>query len=116
MTVSYPTRTTERSVPPPQILSPPFPPPKVLLVGQGSYSVSGQALLFKRDYKMAMGGPTTPDQITGLVGWWKADSLALSDGAAVTSWSDSSGTGNTATQATGGVQPIYKTNILNGKP
>lgn len=59
---------------------------------------------------------TLPSDIPGLAGWWKADSLALSDGAAVSSWADSSGGGHTAAQATGSLQPVYKTNIVNGKP
>jgi hypothetical protein len=54
-----------------------------------------------------------PTMLAGLKGWWKADSLALSDGAAVSSWSDSSGFGNTMTIAYGA--PIIKTNIIAGK-
>lgn len=60
--------------------------------------------------------PPTPDQTSGLKGWWKADSLSLTDGASVTSWTDSSGGGLTVSQGTSGNQPIYKTNILNGLP
>lgn len=52
--------------------------------------------------------------ITGCKLWLKADALGLSDGAAVSSWTDSSGNSNPATQSTGGLQPIYKTNIING--
>src|SRR5579884_3225104 len=58
--------------------------------------------------------PSPPS--TNLVGQWKADSLSLSDGQAVSSWADSSGSGNTASQSTGNNQPIYKANILNGLP
>lgn len=54
-----------------------------------------------------------PDSIAGLVGWWKADSLALSDGATVTSWADSSGNGN---DGTGVSTPVYKISILGGFP
>jgi hypothetical protein len=57
-----------------------------------------------------------PSSISGLTLWLKADSLGLSDGTAVSTWTDSSGTGNNATQATGVNQPIFKTNIVNGKP
>jgi hypothetical protein len=39
----------------------------------------------------------------------------LSDGDPVSSWTDSSGNGHTAAQ-TGSARPIFKTNILNGKP
>jgi len=57
-----------------------------------------------------------PQAIGSLAAWFKADSLALSDGNAVSAWSDSSTSANNATQATGADQPVYKTNILNGKP
>jgi hypothetical protein len=56
---------------------------------------------------------TIPTDITGLKLWLKADSLALSDGAAVTSWTDSSGLGN---HAVTGDAPTFKTNIVNGLP
>lgn len=55
-----------------------------------------------------------PATITGLSAWYKADSLGLGDGTAVSSWTDASGNGRHAVQATGGFQPIYKTGILNG--
>lgn len=48
--------------------------------------------------------------------WLKADALALSNGTAVSSWGDSSGSGNTATQGTGADQPIYRTNQINSLP
>jgi hypothetical protein len=58
-------------------------------------------------------GPFSPDDIAGLQGWYKADSLSLSNDDPVTSWNDSSGNGYTATTATG---PTYKTNIQNSLP
>jgi|ERR1700719_1760063 len=58
----------------------------------------------------------TPDQVTGLKFWLKADSLSLSNGSPVPSWTDSSGNGNTVTQSTPLLQPTYNTNILNGHP
>ena len=60
--------------------------------------------------------PFTPASVAGLKVWLKADVLALSDGAAVSSWTDSSGLANHATQGTSGARPIYKTNIVNAKP
>jgi hypothetical protein len=45
---------------------------------------------------------------------WKADSLALANGAAVTSWADSSGNARTLTQATAGNQPVFNTAQQNG--
>lgn len=58
----------------------------------------------------------TPDQITGLHLWLKADSLSLNDGDAIATWSDSSGNGHDGTQGTGSRQPTFKTGIINGKP
>lgn len=52
----------------------------------------------------------------GLVGWWKADGLSLSNGAAVGSWGDSSGVGSALAQATGANQPTFQTNVINGLP
>lgn len=57
-----------------------------------------------------------PDTISGLSLWLKADALALSDGAAVATWTDSSSNGFNATQASAGSRPTYRTNIVNGKP
>jgi hypothetical protein len=55
-----------------------------------------------------------PTDVSNLSAWFKADSLALSDGASVATWSDSSGNNNTATSAL--TAAVYKTNIVNGKP
>lgn len=52
----------------------------------------------------------TPSGVSGLQVWYKADTLVLANGAAVPSWSDSSGNNNTATQADATRQPTYQTN------
>lgn len=63
-----------------------------------------------------------PDQLTGsppLAAWYKADAITgLSDGTAVTTWSDSSGAGRDVTQGTSGKRPIYKSAVraLGGMP
>jgi hypothetical protein len=62
------------------------------------------------------GGIDSAVDIASLLGWWKADSLGLSDGTAVSSWTDSSGNGKHLVQATGSKQPLLKTAILNGLP
>jgi hypothetical protein len=59
--------------------------------------------------------PFAPTDIAGCKLWLKADSLALSDGAGVATWTDSSGSGNNVSSS-GFTQPIYKTNIVNGLP
>lgn len=49
--------------------------------------------------------------------WVAADKLTgLSDGGAVTTWTDLSGGTNSPTQAVAEAKPAYKTNILNGLP
>jgi hypothetical protein len=49
--------------------------------------------------------------------WLRAgDITGLSDGASVSSWPDTSGNNNDASQATPANKPIYKTNRINGKP
>lgn len=68
---------------------------------------------------MASGKPPSfsVDQIAGLTAWLKADALTgLSDGDAVASWPDSSGQSHSASQATSGRRPVYKTNVVNGLP
>lgn len=61
--------------------------------------------------------PFSPSDIAGLNLWLKADSLVLNDNDPITTWADQSGNGNDATQVGAvGIKPIYKTNIINGKP
>lgn len=58
-----------------------------------------------------------PNSLSGLHMWLRRDGLSgLNDGDAIATWSDSSGNGNNATQATAGNKPTYKTNIVNGFP
>ena len=53
---------------------------------------------------------------TNMVSWYKADSLGLTTGTAISTWTDSApGSTATATQA-GAQRPIFQTNILNGLP
>lgn len=55
-----------------------------------------------------------PNTITNLRAWYRADSLALADNAAVTTWSDESGQGFHLTGVTG--SPRLRTGIINSKP
>jgi hypothetical protein len=60
---------------------------------------------------------TSPSSISGLSLWLKADSIVgLNDGDTVSSWTDQSSYVNNAIQLTANLMPLYKTNILNGKP
>lgn len=59
---------------------------------------------------------TQPSSIPSLAAWLKADALGLINLDVVSTWNDSSGNGRNFTQAVVGQQPVYMTNILNGKP
>lgn len=50
-----------------------------------------------------------PSDLPGLQGWYKADSLALADGAAVTTWPDSGPNGNDLTAP--GTAPVYAASV-----
>lgn len=56
-----------------------------------------------------------PTDIAGCKLWYNADSLVLNDTDPVSTWIDSSGNGNNAT-GSGTARPLYRTNIVNGKP
>jgi hypothetical protein len=60
--------------------------------------------------------PFSPSDISGLLKWHKADALALSDGAPVTSWADSSGVGGAALPGVVVNAPTLRTNALNSLP
>ncbi len=80
-----------------------------------------ERLSHKRGYVVRNAGSNSasfsPLSISGLKLWLKADAITgLNDGDAVTTWPDLSGNGNDATQATAAKKPVYKVNIINGKP
>lgn len=62
-----------------------------------------------------VGGSFTPPDAANLVFWGRAGALAGADGASIGSFTDLSGVGNHATQATAGFKPTLKLNIVNGK-
>jgi prepilin-type N-terminal cleavage/methylation domain-containing protein len=63
----------------------------------------------------ALKNTAQPNSITGLIAWWKADALTLNNGVRVSSWTDSSNTGNNATQS-GDARPTFVTNVVNSLP
>ena len=66
---------------------------------------------------IGVGRGFTPAQLPNLALWLNASAVTgKSDGDAMATWADQSGNGRNATQATGTKQPLYKTNIVNGKP
>jgi len=57
----------------------------------------------------------TPKSISGCILWLRANGIiGLGDGDSIATWSDESGNGHDATEATN--QPTYETNELNGLP
>lgn len=64
--------------------------------------------------------PFSPSSLSGLQAWYDAGQISgvTTDGAAVASWTDLSGNGRHATQATAGMQPVLKTgaNGIGGAP
>lgn len=62
--------------------------------------------------------PSAPafPSISGLVARYTADTLGLSDGAAVASWPDQTANAYTLTQAAGSRQPTYRASWANGLP
>ena len=57
-----------------------------------------------------------PSSVAGLVWWMKADALSLADGDPVAAWADASPEADDLAQGTGGNQPTYQTNEINGLP
>ena len=65
---------------------------------------------------MAAGKRFLPTDISGLKLWLDASAIELSDGAAISSWTDLSGNGFDFIQSSESCRPLYKTGIINGKP
>lgn len=66
----------------------------------------------------AGGGSTTgfgPSQVSNLVAHYDAGTLSLANGAAVTTWTDLTGS-HDATQSTVGFKPTYVTGVVQGRP
>lgn len=69
-------------------------------------------------------GVDSPDDVSGLLVWFKADSGVFSDagstpatnGDTVQQWNDQSGNAIHSSQATSGSRPTYRTNQINGLP
>lgn len=57
-----------------------------------------------------------PNEIQGLVAWYKADGTYTLNGSNVSQWNDMSASGWNISQSTASAQPLYVANGLNGKP
>ncbi|MCK9896978.1 GDSL-type esterase/lipase family protein [Frankia sp. AgB32] len=58
----------------------------------------------------------SPDTVSGLVGWWRADALGLADNTAVSSWAPSAGLQSAPLTQSGTNRPVLRTGILNSLP
>lgn len=67
--------------------------------------------------RMLEARPFALSDVPGMVAWFTPRALiGYSDGNAVEIWPNACGRGPDAVQATAGKRPVYKTNILNGRP
>jgi hypothetical protein len=81
-------------------------------VGQGGYSATATA-----STAAASGAGTNPTSVAGLSALWSADTLGLTDGAEVTSFPSSAGSGtNNALIQSAGSGPIYHAAVQNSLP
>ena len=60
--------------------------------------------------------PVVPDELPGLVAWFRADALVAADGDPIETWTDASGSGNDAVQAVSGDRPLMREAAINGLP
>ncbi|MBL7962839.1 MAG: T9SS type A sorting domain-containing protein [Flavobacteriales bacterium] len=65
---------------------------------------------------MAQTGPGGVGNSSNNIIWFAADKGVVAPTAGITQWSDQSGNGNHATQATATRQPLLESNVLNGYP
>lgn len=73
--------------------------------------------LLLNPYAIKVAASFSPADVAGLTLWLKADAITGKvDNDIITNWDDSSAANNDAVQGTGSREPIYKTNIVNGKP
>jgi hypothetical protein len=80
-----------------------------------AFTSGGNSAYTNISYATTGAGATDPATLSDLLNYYKADSLALADGAAVSSWTNS-GNGSAATQGTGALQPTFVASATNGKP
>jgi len=77
----------------------------------------GDIISFSSESQISSSSGGAPSVFGSLLLWLEADAIAgLNDGDPVALWEDLSGNDNDAQQATASKKPIYKTNMLNGKP
>lgn len=90
-------------------------PASILTVGP--FTVSGIAVQPLAASGISHIAGFSPSQFTGLVGWFDATQITgISSGASLSTWTDSSGTGNHLSMVSAARQPVYVQNAQNGLP
>lgn len=74
----------------------------------------GQALSLADPAKPWQESSLGPADVTGLVLWYKPESLSGANGTAISTWTDSSANGWDMTNAVAGKQPYITNNVANG--
>lgn len=88
-----------------------------LRAGRGTGNTGYTASLDAVDVVVDYTAPASAYGVSGAHVWLKADAITgLADGAAVSTWADSTGAGRNATQTFADEQPTYRTGVTNGKP
>ncbi len=85
--------------------------------GRDIVTFSGVTINDQEYFTLAVSDATSPgDQSTNLQVWLRADAGIGQSSNSVSSWSDQSGNGNDASEATSSEQPTYVSGHLNGNP
>jgi hypothetical protein len=85
------------------------------VIGVGTANITGTGMGVPTSSSLAISGLPTATLVP--VAWFRADRITgVSSGAALASWTDVSGNGYNATQATTAQDPSYVTNAMNGSP
>ncbi len=89
---------------------------RILILLLISSSVHGQIINASPYYKpITASAPSfSPKDVTGCLMWVYSDTLGLADNDPVSTWTDLSGNGNSATQSST-ARPTYKTAVQNGR-
>ena len=88
-------------------------------VPAGNYVLSACVTTAEGHTQYSSGSNITVLPNTGLVQWLKADSLGLTNGTPVNTWTDMSAAGNSASyfnNGCGNAPPVFTTNVINGLP
>lgn len=85
-------------------------------IAQAQFGLRSPAYVAQLQRTPAAGGGGDLSYTNGLLVWLEADNLSLSDNDPVVTWTASGYTAVSPTNLTAANRPVYKANIVNGKP